>query len=76
MPSAYILAKDHIQQARAVLSNEVWFDAEMDHLFGVALARLDDLDAKVFDDPVVTPLSLPKRPGCASRTRLMPWLDP
>lgn len=75
MPSAYILAKDHIEQARAMLANEVWFDAEMDNLFDVALARLDDLDRKVFDDSVVTPLKPPARPDVSPRHRLMPWLD-
>lgn len=76
MPSAYLLAKDHIEQARAMLANEVWFDAEMDHLFEVALARLNELDAKVFDDPVEMPTSLHERPRAPVRTRLMPWLDP
>lgn len=73
MPSAYILAKDHIEQARAMLANEVWFDAEIDHLFDVALARLDTLDEKVFDDPVEVPSGRPELP---LRARVMPWLDP
>ncbi|WMT91466.1 hypothetical protein [Pelagibacterium sp. H642] len=73
MPSAYLLAKDHIEQARAMLANEVWFDPEMDHLFDVALARLNALDAKIYDDNV-TPL--PRRPGPRRRARMMPWLDP
>lgn len=73
MPSAYLLAKDHIEQARAMLANEVWFDAEMDRLLDVALNRLNALDAKVYDDPV-TPLR--SKPQLRRRARMMPWLDP
>jgi len=76
MPSAYILAKDHIEQARAMLAGEVWFDSGLDQLFAMALTRLDELDAKVFDDPVVRPFSTAVRPGLPPRSRLMPWLDP
>lgn len=76
MPSAYILAKDHIQQARAVLASEVWFDAEIDRLFAIALARLDTLDAKVFDEPATRPFTPLNRPELPPRSRLMPWLDP
>ncbi|HWJ89130.1 MAG TPA: hypothetical protein VNS12_13765 [Pelagibacterium sp.] len=73
MPSAYILAKDRIQQARAMLANDIWFDAVTDHLFEVALARLDELDAGVFDDAGKRPETL--RPAMPARVRLMPWLD-
>lgn len=73
MPSAYILAKDHIEQARAMLANEVWFDAEMDQLLEIALAQLTTLDAKVYDDPAS---SEKVRPLLRRRARMMPWLDP
>ena len=72
MPSAYLLAKDHVEQARAVLANEVWFDAEIDQLFDVALARLSALDARVFEGPVRPPRGAHMRRSA----RLMPWLDP
>jgi hypothetical protein len=44
MPSAYVLAKDSLQQAQAILSNEVWQDDQVDHLLGLAIARLLELE--------------------------------
>ena len=73
MPSAYLLAKDHVEQARAMLANEVWFDAEIDQLFDAALARLGALDARVFDGPTVRN---PRGAHMRRSARLMPWLDP
>lgn len=77
MPSAYILAKDQIEQARAMLANEVWFDPQLDHLFEVALFRLDELQ-DVVDAPVPLHPRSAVMPNAARgpRTRLMPWLDP
>ena len=72
MPTAYLLAKDRIEQARAMLANEVWYDAGMDHLLDVALARLDELDAKLAENPTRTP---PRQPDVSPRIRLMPWLE-
>ncbi|HCO54715.1 hypothetical protein V6617_14385 [Pelagibacterium nitratireducens] len=72
MPTAYLLAKDRIEQARAMLANEVWYDAGMDHLLEVALARLDELDARLTEDPPRTP---PRQPEGSPRVRLMPWLE-
>ncbi|MAN77658.1 hypothetical protein OF122_16310 [Pelagibacterium flavum] len=72
MPTAYLLAKDRIEQARAMLANEVWFDAGMDHLLSVALARLDELDAGLSDD---APKVVPNPSQASPRIRLMPWLD-
>lgn len=45
MPSAYVLAKDYLQQAQAILSNEVWKDEQVDTLITVAIARLHDLES-------------------------------
>ena len=72
MPSAYLLAKDQIEQARAILANEVWFDAELDHLFVLAQTRLAELERKI-DAPVgaAAPVKFPAPP----RARLMPWLN-
>ncbi|WP_421952862.1 hypothetical protein [Pelagibacterium sp.] len=72
MPTAYLLAKDRIEQARAMLANEVWYDAGMDHLLGIAVARLDELDAELSDD---TSKIAPKFSEASPRVRLMPWLD-
>ncbi|WP_417579895.1 hypothetical protein [Pelagibacterium sp.] len=72
MPTAYLLAKDRIEQARVMLANDVWFDADMDRLLGVAIARLDDLDARLSDDVVIM---TPKPSEVSARMRLMPWLD-
>lgn len=72
MPSAYLLAKDQIEQARAILANEVWFDAELDHLFVLAQTKLAELE-RAINDPVRAdaPLKFPAPP----RARLMPWLN-
>ena len=72
MPTAYLLAKDRIEQARAMLANEVWYDAGMDHLLDIALARLDELDARLSAD---TPRITPQPPEGSPRVSLMPWLD-
>lgn len=76
MPSAYLLAKDQIEQARAILANEVWFDIEVDRLFELAQARLAELDRSM--GLSAAPHDLLKFPAtpASPRTRLMPWLKP
>ena len=76
MPSAYTLAKDQIQQARAMLANEVWFDTELDHMFEIALMRLEELDFALdeYQEPA-RDAAIPMAPR-APRVRMMPWLDP
>jgi hypothetical protein len=72
MPTAYLLAKDRIEQARVMLANEVWYDPGVDRLLGVALARLDELNARLSDDmPRTAQTPIEGSP----RVRLMPWLD-
>lgn len=77
MPSAYILAKDQVEQARAILANEVWFDAQLDHLFELALVRLAQLQDVVEVPAPLHPhtISMPNA-ARGPRARLMPWLDP
>lgn len=76
MPSAYTLAKDQIEQARAILANEVWYDPEVDNLFELALFRLRELEASLGDLPHdhVRPVAPSPLQGPA-RLRLMPWLE-
>lgn len=49
MPSAYVLAKDHIEQARAMLSSEVWYDEKIESILDQAVARLAELDRRVYE---------------------------
>ncbi|MCD7059167.1 hypothetical protein [Pelagibacterium xiamenense] len=49
MPSAYILAKDKLEQARALMANEVWQDDQIDRVLDIAIARLIDLDRSLID---------------------------
>lgn len=74
MPSAYLLARDQIEQARAILANEIWFDIEVDRLFELAQARLAELDRSL--DVPSEPHELLQFPAMPTspRTRLMPWL--
>ncbi len=44
MPSAYLLARDRLEQARAILANEVWFDTRLDDLLKLGLLRLYELE--------------------------------
>lgn len=74
MPSAYLLAKDQIEQARAILANEVWFDIEVDRLFELAQARLAELERSMgISTQPHELLQMPAMPA-RSRARLMPWL--
>lgn len=75
MPSAYLLARDQIEQARAMLTNEIWYDPETDHLFELALNRLDALDAALARETGLAPGATRMPQGRKPRTRLMPWLD-
>ncbi|WP_404406090.1 hypothetical protein [Pelagibacterium halotolerans] len=52
MPSAYILAKDKLEQARAMMANEVWRDDQVDHMLNIAIARLIDLDKSLINGSV------------------------
>ncbi len=47
MPSAYRLAMDKIEQVRAMLSGEVWHDAELSTLLELAMERLEELDPDI-----------------------------
>lgn len=78
MPSAYLLAKDQIEQARAILANEVWFDPQVDHLFELALYRLQELEATTMASAPLRPVSTsrPLPSERQARLRFMPWLDP
>lgn len=49
MPSAYLLARDKVEQSRVMLSSDLWFDAELDHYFSLLLERLQLLDAKTIE---------------------------
>ena len=49
MPSAYVLAKDHIEQARAMLSSEVWYDEKIESVLDQAVERLVELDRRVYE---------------------------
>lgn len=49
MPTAYVLAKDHIEQARAMLSSEVWYDGEIETILDSAIAKLIELDRRVYE---------------------------
>lgn len=49
MPSAYTLARDKLEQARALLANEVWRDDQIDRVLDIAIARLIALDASLLD---------------------------
>lgn len=73
MTSAYLHARDMIQQARTILTNDAWFDSEVDRLLDRAIIRLAELDDKRGRE-VLAPL----RPAGSRRIRrgLMPWLDP
>ncbi len=72
MPTAYLLAKDRIEQARAMLAKRGLVRCRDDHLLSVALARLDELDAGLSDD---APKVVPNPSQASPRIRLMPWLD-
>lgn len=60
MPSAYVLAKDSLQQAQAILANEVWHDDQIAHLLEQAIARLAELDRVAGDE---RPFSARPDPG-------------
>lgn len=75
MPSAYLLAKDQIEQARAILANEVWFDPELDNLFELALFRLGELEGSLHDTGLELTKPTPLEPR-RTRSRMMPWLAP
>lgn len=77
MPSAYVLAKDQIEQARAMLSNEVWHDAEIEALLERTIARLIELDRRVYEYAPPPP----RRPDIAPGIPVPPesvllWGDP
>lgn len=76
MPSAYLLAKDHVEQARAIIANEVWYDREVDSLLARTISQLVKLDHKVHEHvpPVETHTGMPKVPQ--GPNAILPWLDP
>ncbi|WP_127144833.1 hypothetical protein [Pelagibacterium montanilacus] len=63
MPSAYVLAKDHLEQARAILASDVWHDDELAQIIERAVGRLDDLERRLFDSPCYAPGSALSRPA-------------
>lgn len=73
MPSAYLLARDNLEQARAILANDVWFDTRIDHLLDLAISRLLELDATIADPKIHTRETCPVPANI--RHRKMPWLD-
>lgn len=66
MPSAFVLAKDNLQQARSILSNEIWFDREVDFLIDLAIARLWQLES----DNIGLPRPTDWRERESARTRI------
>lgn len=74
MPSAYVLAKDNLEQARAILANEVWHDSEVEYLLELAITRLAALERHIVD--VVPHPQHGRLPARTMRQRNMPWLDP
>lgn len=55
MPSAYLLAHRKVEEGRAVLASEIWFDAELNRYFSLLLARLELLETEVTDAVVLVP---------------------
>lgn len=72
MPSAYLVARDNIEQVRAILANDAWFDAQVEHLLVLAISRLQELDHMV----ALTGEPYPGAPSRDQRRRQMPWLNP
>lgn len=50
MPSAYILARDKIEQAKAMLESEIWRDETVSRLATALIARLSELDKQVIEN--------------------------
>jgi len=50
MPSAYILACDKVEQAKAMLQSEIWGDEEASRLATALIERLSELDKRVIED--------------------------
>ncbi len=50
MPSAYILARDKIEQAKAMLDSEIWRDETVSGLATALIARLSELDKRVIEN--------------------------
>lgn len=44
MASVYLLAKDKLEQVRAVLTSATSFDPEADHILDLAIRRMAELD--------------------------------
>lgn len=44
MPSVYRLAMDKIEQSRAMVTGEIWHDAELAMLMDLVLERLEELE--------------------------------
>jgi len=72
MPSAYLLARDNLEQARAILANDVWFDTKLDQLLDLAVSRLQELDAAIAD-PKIHTLETRRAPTNIRHSK-MPWL--
>lgn len=70
MASVYMLAKDKLEQVRAVLAADAVYDAEADHLLALTIRRLGELD-----DLAVTGLAPEPRDVHRHNHALMPWLD-
>lgn len=72
MTSAYLHARDMIEQARAILANEAWFDPDVDRLLDRTMNRLAQLEARAHGGALA-----PMRPVSTSQLRrgMMPWLD-
>lgn len=70
MASVYILARDKLEQVRAMLSTGASFDPEADHLFDLAIRRMVELDNLVSTGLAPEPGNQPHKAHI-----LMPWLD-
>lgn len=70
MASVYILAKDKLEQVRAMLSTSAYYDSEADHLVDLAMRRMVELD-----NLVSTGLAPDRNRPPHKAHMLMPWLD-
>ncbi len=70
MASVYILAKDKLEQIRAMLGSGGFYDAEADHLISLAVRRMTELDNLASTGLAPPPAGKPHNAHI-----LMPWLD-
>jgi hypothetical protein len=70
MASVYTLARDKLEQVRAILSTNASFDAEADHVLDLAIRRMTELDNLVSTGLLPEPGARPHKAHIS-----MPWLD-